>query len=366
MNTIVDGCINIVMTQKNDCIVDVAISSSRSQIAQRLLAGHTPEKAFELVRIIFSLCGKAQGVASQTACDAALGRFPNATELKTREIGVLIELVLENARCLAMDWPKYNKEVGGVDLKGLIALRKSSTNNIDLFETLANFVAESLLGESPHTWITRDFSELIDWIELSEMPLARLFADLLSTQDVDTSQVVLLPTIQDMNDAMLQNLALSALNTPNFCMRPLWDSQVAETGALSRMRDHPMLLEWILNKGCGIGARMLARLLELVQITMSIGFETGWLVRSKSLGEGAGIAVVETSRGVLIHTVQLRSNVVSEYRIIAPTEWNFHPKGVLVNALKSLNVREDIESYAKLFCQILDPCVAYNLELNYA
>ncbi|MCB1894567.1 MAG: hypothetical protein H6945_11910 [Zoogloeaceae bacterium] len=40
------------------------------------------------------------------------------------------------------------------------------------------------------------------------------------------------------------------------------------------------------------------------------------------------LAGVDTVRGLLIHALRLDGGLVEEYRIVAPTEWNFHPAGV--------------------------------------
>ncbi|MBK6630066.1 MAG: nickel-dependent hydrogenase large subunit [Betaproteobacteria bacterium] len=36
---------------------------------------------------------------------------------------------------------------------------------------------------------------------------------------------------------------------------------------------------------------------------------------------------METARGTLLHQVTLAGDHVAHYRIVAPTEWNFHPRG---------------------------------------
>jgi len=75
---------------------------------------------------------------------------------------------------------------------------------------------------------------------------------------------------------------------------------------------------------------------------------------------------VETSRGLLLHVVQLRGDQVAEYRIVAPTEWNFHPAGPLFQALSGLDRGDGLEARAQLVAQSLDPCVAYGIEIENA
>jgi len=87
------------------------------------------------------------------------------------------------------------------------------------------------------------------------------------------------------------------------------------------------------------------------------------VVRSWALSENLGMAGVETSRGLLIHVVRLNEGKVADYRIIAPTEWNFHPAGPLAQALAGLGPGAGLEAVARLVSQSLDPCVAYGVEL---
>ncbi len=48
---------------------------------------------------------------------------------------------------------------------------------------------------------------------------------------------------------------------------------------------------------------------------------------------GSGIGLAETARGLLLHRVQVERGLVTDYRIVAPTEWNFHPGGPLAQGL---------------------------------
>jgi Ni,Fe-hydrogenase I large subunit len=76
-----------------------------------------------------------------------------------------------------------------------------------------------------------------------------------------------------------------------------------------------------------------------------------------SLGPREAIAYVEMSRGLLVHWVRLRSgsdSAVADYRVLAPTEWNFHPEGALARAIREH--RPDDEAL-RLLLQAFDPCV---------
>jgi Ni,Fe-hydrogenase I large subunit len=105
----------------------------------------------------------------------------------------------------------------------------------------------------------------------------------------------------------------------------------------------------------------------------------GWLVgggpevvRAWRLGDNTGLAGVETARGLLLHAVRLEAGLVADYRILAPTEWNFHPQGPLHQGLSGLRPgpqpesERDLDARARLIAQSLDPCVALSLDLTHA
>jgi Ni,Fe-hydrogenase I large subunit len=132
------------------------------------------------------------------------------------------------------------------------------------------------------------------------------------------------------------------------------------------MQDQPLLAAWIARRGRGVGARLLARLLELAGLPQRLRAGGGKVVMAHPLGDNTGMAAIETSRGLLIHAVCLSGNTVADYRIVAPTEWNFHPAGPLTQALASLASGDDAVIRAEEICQSLDPCVAFGVEISNA
>jgi coenzyme F420-reducing hydrogenase alpha subunit len=366
MISALESRIDVVLTRENARVVSVSISSSRPQLAQRLLVGHTPEKAVELAGLMFSLCGKAQHTAAQAACDAALDVVPDDALRQARERAVLIELALEHAWRLLLDWPTQAGGRHSPDIETLLSLRKNSANGYLFTETLGNLLMNQMLGESPQAWLDRDFNGFMSWMESGKTMLARLFADLPDGSDIGISLVSLLPALQDIDRGFLDKVACAALINPDFCMLPNINGDVAETGAVSRAQHHPILFEWIAKKGRGVGARMLARLLELAQVVGMLKSEIMPMVRTINMNKQIGVAAVETSRGLLIHVVRLVDVKVADYRIIAPTEWNFHPQGTLAQSLTALEAGEHLGRHAQLVCQSLDPCVGYVVEINNA
>jgi Ni,Fe-hydrogenase I large subunit len=83
------------------------------------------------------------------------------------------------------------------------------------------------------------------------------------------------------------------------------------------------------------------------------------------LGDGQALAWCEMARGLLLHWVQLDSEGrVRDYRVLAPTEWNFHPDGVLARALAALAADDTVA--AQLLAAAFDPCVNCTVQTQQA
>lgn len=385
-----EGRIDIQLALHAGAAATVSIASSRPQLAQKLLAGRTPAEAAHLAGLIFSLCGKAQRVAAAAACAAAQGLAPEAAVLHAHEAAVQLESAQEHAWRLLLDWPQ--QQGLSPDQASQLRLRQSAADPQRFAETLAELLRSTLLGEPAAVWLARDLAGFDAWRRAGGTQTARLFAGLAMPAarkehpgrrknelrgegaDIGISQVELLPPLSALDEATARDLARRALATPAFCSRPLWRDAPAETGAIARTASQPLLAAWIAQRGRGAGARLLARLLELAALPGSVLESSAGgapvrppaLVRAWSLGDNSGLAGVETSRGLLLHVVRLHADQVAEYRIVAPTEWNFHPAGPLAQALAQLDSGPGLAAQARLVAQSLDPCVAFAIEVKNA
>jgi hypothetical protein len=363
-----EGRIDIRLCCQGDAPATLRIQSSRPQLAQKLLAGRSPEEAANLSGLIFSLCGKAQRIAAEAACEAAQGVFADESG-NERETAVLLELAQEHAWRLLLNWPQQAGASLGIapDMASLLLLRQAAVDPSRFADTLDALLQTTLLGEPAADWLARDLAGFDAWRRAGKTPVARLFAELGEGADVGISQAALLPPLWRLEDDVARDLAQRALEAPLFCAQPLWQDAPAETGAVARLSEQPLLAAWIAQRGRGAGARLLARLLELaalpVRLSASLPDTGPALVRAWPLGENGGLAGVETSRGLLLHVVQLQDGKVAQYRIVAPTEWNFHPDGPLAQALSGLAPGADLAARAQLVAQSLDPCVAFGIEV---
>ena len=116
--------------------------------------------------------------------------------------------------------------------------------------------------------------------------------------------------------------------------------------------------------GRSILVRFVARLAELARLASGRPAPLPLYGRA-TLGRGRGLGWVETARGLLVHTVELDGDLVKRYRIVAPTEWNFHPRGAFAAGLAGAYAASEIDlrRRAHWLAQSLDPCVAYRVEI---
>ena len=91
----------------------------------------------------------------------------------------------------------------------------------------------------------------------------------------------------------------------------------------------------------------------------------GW-VRAWTLADGTGLAAVQTARGLLMHQAPLaRDGRIADYRMVAPTEWNFHPQGALFRARRHRRCRDETSGAARRAGgAALDPCVGFRIEVG--
>lgn len=89
-----------------------------------------------------------------------------------------------------------------------------------------------------------------------------------------------------------------------------------------------------------------------------------------ALGTGPrqGMAWVEMARGLLVHQVEIEGSGgdarMGACRVLAPTEWNFHPQGEVAQRVAAMDAERpagDTERRVRLLMAAFDPCVPFEL-----
>jgi uptake hydrogenase large subunit len=157
---------------------------------------------------------------------------------------------------------------------------------------------------------------------------------------------------------------------PDFHWRPDWDGRVFEMGPLARQAAHPLVAAMLERQGePDSWLRVVARVLELASALNSLSRK---LAPTAALAwqqkDGESVVALEMVRGVLLHWMQAGSEGIRDYRIVAPTEWNFHPEGPAWQGLMRLQADDEQRLRDAVTQQVmaLDPCVQYQLEIVHA
>lgn len=116
---------------------------------------------------------------------------------------------------------------------------------------------------------------------------------------------------------------------------PRLAGRVVETGALARqlLAGQPLVTDFVARHGCGVAARVLARLVELArlpglmeQALAAIVPREPFHVATRLPDEAEGCGLTEAARGALGHWLRLERGRIASWQIVAPTSWNFSPR----------------------------------------
>lgn len=355
-------------------IVGVSVASSRRTGASRLLEGKTPEQAAQMVPLLFSLCGRAQEAACVLALGAARGHPPDAAAWKIRERQVLGEAAMESLWRILVDWPPLVGEVpvmeslAGIHARLRQALPKADEDGWrDFSRRLESFLEREVLSLAPAEWLGME--RLDEWAASGKTAAARVLRRLLEGEGLfGDGNVLFMPPPQA--EMLVRDIEPAIREWADFPARPHWAGEIRETGALARMVRAPLVGGLQKRVGNTVALRFAARLVELAGIAGRLrgDDESPTWLGAVSPRPGWGLAWAECARGLLLHQVQVEDGRMACYRIVAPTEWNFHPDGPLVRGLRGVDAASEaaVRYRATAMVQALDPCVAYEIGVYHA
>lgn len=315
MSSVDAGRIHLRLRLQHGRIADAALASERPAVT-RALRGRAADEVVRLIPLLYAVCGRAQGRAAALAVAAARGEEKSPTE----EPEIAAEAMREHLWRWLLDLPRL---VGGEALqaefsRGVACLARDA--RVELGEMLAG----------PHVSAVRSG---LDALEAGSEMSTRL-----------------LPTL----DAVASVAEWPRLNA-EFSLRPQWQGAPAETGAQARSGI----------ARASLAGRWRQRFAELESWSRG---ETGvgavGTASAIAVAPGVGRAAVETARGLLLHEVALDDERVADYVIVAPTEWNFHPQGMLATWLAGLDASdaEALKRRIEFAVASFDPCVGWEVE----
>lgn len=379
-----EGKIRIRVCVRARRVQKVGIDSTRLTRACRILQDRPVAEALPLLPRMFSLCGIAQAIAGQTACDMARGIIRSSQELTQRELWLQWETAHEHLHRLLLEWPTLflgqPPELAGAarvrrtlqDLRSALdgeSEGATAAPRADRIGALEEQLRDIVFGLPPARWLElASASDLEGWYRRTTALAARVLALIREHGLMDFGRSVVIRPLPPLTAAEFDGL-LAPDATGEFAARPYWHGQVYETGALARQQDQPLIQDLQYRYGNGLITRLAARLVELARLPQEMRALTGRIHNqtpshaAAPLPENTGVGIVEAARGRLVHRVELRDGAILRYQILAPTEWNFHPEGPLVQGLydRVVENRQDLQRQTDMLVTALDPCVAHEV-----
>ncbi|MBI5890178.1 MAG: nickel-dependent hydrogenase large subunit [Nitrosomonadales bacterium] len=354
------GKLTLGVVWDGESVAATDIGSTRP-MAARVLKGKTPTQVLQIVPLLFSVCGRAQGAAASAAMLAAMREQSPA--VATMQHTIVCEALQEHLWRAMLDWPELlglpqeDKQFAG----WYSMLRKIGAGETGMEVFRQEFERDGL-GMPIAEWLALDsYAAMQSWWRKPGSALARPLAKLdeLAQSRCSRNEVRLLPA---WSAAEVEQACAGRWDAA-FAARPDWQGVAAETGAWSYYADSPLLRDVWQQSGSKALTRLLARMVDMAR--MANGDAANRLDMTSPAAD-EGIAVVRTARGLLLHRVLLEGDKVADYAIVAPTEWNFHPAGAFAQDLCGLAEHDGglLEYRAQIEAMSLDPCVAYEIEIR--
>jgi hypothetical protein len=358
-----EGRVQVTVAWDGSRIRAVRIDSTRPDLAHALLAGRRADEAKALLPRVFSICARAQATALATALDAARGVATH--EVRQREMAVLAEAALEYLWRLQIDLPGLlglrERPEALAQLRRALGREDGTPQNWRHFIGALRAALQDEWAGTSGPFDPADPAAFAEWEACSDAPAARLLRAVRAAPLASIGMAAL----PSLTENLLHEIGEALEREPGFSRQPTHAAAPAECGARARLAAHP-LLHAVATSTSRAYQRILARWLELAEtparLTRLLEAKPAvpW-VKGVTLGPGHGIAGVETARGLLVHAVTLAGDRITAYHIVAPTEWNFHPRGALAADLVEVLASDarEVEQRAALAVQSLDPCVPY-------
>jgi coenzyme F420-reducing hydrogenase alpha subunit len=359
-----EGALEVRLAAEGGVVARVDITSSRRTDLSRLLVGLPVDAALALVPSLFSICAAAQTVAGLEACEAALGLAADPGNRALRQALVALEALENHAFQFFVEWPR---------LRGA----GPSVSTFRAWRAATEGVRRALLGEA--AWA------LPGGVDLERAPAALatlagvVAAFVPAAALVDEAAVRRWAADEPGFEAATGAGALAGARTslvplagpawfqarlgaPDFSARPTLDGQPAEAGAIALVAEAPLARALLDREGRTLFTRLVGRLLDVhrllarLEALLSVAASARRTVDARR-AEGTGAGIADTSRGRLAHAVEVRAGRVAAWRTVAPTEWSFHPGGVVAQTLQGVPLEAALR-VAPFLVSALDPCVA--------
>jgi hypothetical protein len=333
MSGIREGDIHITAFLAGDTVRRVTIISDRPLSLASAMIGRPIGGVADAMAALHGLCGQSHAAAVYCAAAAARGETLPADEAASWAIRLAGERLAEHLRHQFTD-----RHAGGPLGGDLAALRAAiAAGQAAARSGTVHPEALSRLLVMPSAPSTPDG---VDRGPSPAMTRKAVSADALSPAD---------------DAAIVAALAAD----PGFIRAPHLSGRIPETGPAARQG----------TSAAEPDAAAAARAAEIREaaarlLNPAAASPEGW-IKAGSAGPDTGYAAVETPRGRLYYRLVLDSaGNLRDARVLAPTEWNFHPAGPLVRALTGYRPGDDAVAAITRRAAAFDPCVALRVSLE--
>ena len=354
-----EGELRVTLALRDGRVAGCDIVSTRPDVARLLLQGRPCAEVLAALPRLFSICGASQAEAGRLALAAAQGQ---AVDAAATAAAVADETLRETAHRVLLDWPRVLAEAPAP--QAIDAVRAARQPRPDAAAREA--IAQAVFGMPAAACRALDNAgDFAQWLADAPTAAARFVGRASREAQAVQGEVPLLAGT--MLAAGIEAWATRAEHDTAFIHAPLWQGSPAETGPLARLPQDPLLKALAAGGAPRLVLRLAARLRELA---LHLGGDAGSALASGALRirEDTGLGWVENARGLLVHLASVRDDRTMLYRVIAPTDWNFHPQGALARALHGRVATDaaQLERHARLVVDALDPCVACSVQITEA
>lgn len=365
-----DGRIDVTIELVDRRVLGVSVASSRPLGVWKALEHRSVDEALKLAPLMSSICSTAHGVAALRACEHALGVEIDLSEAAAREALVAAE-VLQNHLWF---WLLTAPELMGEPPR-MAELRQVRAQLAEVTASMGGKGAWTRLGgveRTPDEARLRISLEALD-VALASLgiaaapppffehlarisgPVGAVFRTVLNAP---VAKAGVTARSESRFDA--PSVATALRSFPQFAERP----GPMELGPIVTAGEHPLVREATRCLGHGVGARLVARYVETCAAAEALHHFAQNLQVSSAAdltldAHGQGFGVSATSRGPVLHAVDVEQGQIVAWRVVAPTEWTFHPQGPVREALLGLTA-PDVHLatlWARWVVLTLDPCV---------
>ena len=331
----VSACLVLRARLREGVVAGIEIVSPRADPSP-VFIGLAPQEAAVLAGRLFSLCPVSQSLAARAAGEAALGVGIDAATQRRRGLGLLCERLGEMLRASLLDWPGATPAPDGI---------------VRLRDALKILRAIPEAGAA----VLPDLRAATQALGLGPADETGFFARQIAEAREDEERWRMVPLAPDFLGAGDDDDIFAAMTgDARFSRAPTLPERCPETGASARRGAAGNLVERLEARRADMAAAV-----EGIENLLRGGEPPEGLLAARG-GDGQGFAAVNSARGRLYHSLHLDGGGrIADYRIVAPTEWNFHPDGPFVRALRGARIGAGAEAKRRIerLAFAFDPCI---------